>query len=303
MKDANCRERTGPRWQYRVVLRIATWLAACAALGGGPSRLAAAEAPSLYDQSISILLTRRFSVQGVSYLLVDARTGRVLGARWDDPARPVPMGSLVKPFTALAYGEAHGFRYPEYVCRGAIDGCWLPRGHGRIGIEQAIAHSCNAYFRRLAADVDPEHAARVARKFGISSGLDGAGRPDLIGLGSDWQVAPIEMARAYCELVTHAHDAGASGLVRGMALSAEAGTGRAVAAAFRGGPRAMPRVLTKTGTAPCVHRRKAPGDGYAVALWPAESPRYALLVGVHGVPGSGAAAVVGKMLRAVLEGE
>lgn len=302
MKAVDCRERTVPARTCRFTLRIVACVAALVTLGGA-SRVAAADPPSLYDQSISVLLARRFSDPKVSYLLVDARTGRLIGARWDDPAQPVPMGSLVKPFTALAYGEAHAFHYPEYVCRGAIDGCWLPRGHGRISIEQATAYSCNAYFRRLAADVDPSDAARVARGFGIASRLDGASRAGLIGLGSDWRVAPVEMARAYCELVAPGHLAGASGLVSGMALSAESGTGRAVGVALRGRPVAMPRVLTKTGTAPCVHRRQAPGDGYAVALWPAESPRYALLVGVHGVPGSGAAAVVAKMLRVVLEGE
>ncbi len=302
MKDASHWERTRPRRNLHAALCLFVCVVWCSTLAGVRA-LAASDAPSLYEQSLSALLARRFAFLGVSYLLVDASTGRLLGARWEDPERPVPMGSLVKPFTALAYGEAHGFRYPEYVCRGEIDGCWLARGHGRTGIEQAIAQSCNAYFTRLAANVDPEDSARVARSFGIAHDPDKAGRGELIGLGSDWRVTPFEMARAYCELVSHSHDRGTSELIQGMALSAEIGTGRAVTTALRGRPVAVSRVLTKTGTAPCVHAPKAPGDGYAIALWPAESPHYALLVGVHGVPGSRAAAVCGEILRVILEGE
>ncbi|MGH8629855.1 MAG: hypothetical protein ACREU7_03690, partial [Burkholderiales bacterium] len=57
--------------------------------------------------------------------------------------------------------------------------------------------------------------------------------------------------------------------------------------------------LVKTGTASCSHLGRAPGDGYAVAIYPAQAPRFALLVSVHGAPGSHAAAVAGRMLRAL----
>ena len=42
-----------------------------------------------------------------AYVLVDAATERVLDARWDDLERPLPVGSLIKPFTALAYADTH----------------------------------------------------------------------------------------------------------------------------------------------------------------------------------------------------
>ena len=59
-----------------------------------------------------------------------------------------------------------------------------------------------------------------------------------------------------------------------------------------GPPLAGARV--KTGTAPCLHAHRLPGDGYAVVLYPAESPRFLLLVQVHGVPGSKAAVTAGR---------
>lgn len=255
-------------------------------------------ADSLYDQSIAQVLERGFPGREISYLLLDARTGKVLSSRWEEPGRPVPLGSLVKPFTALAYGEVHGFKYPEYVCRGKAGGCWLPRGHGRVGMTQAMGHSCNAYFRVLVGKVRSEDVSAVMRRFGIQGVRGDVPARALVGLGDEWMVPPVEMARAYCELATRLAEPGVLELVRGMALSAESGTGRAV-----GGALSNPAALVKTGTAPCVHGRKRAGDGYVMALYPAESPQYALLVRVDGAPGAGAAVVGGRMLHALLEGK
>lgn len=246
-------------------------------------------AAPLYEQSVARLLRERFSAARISYLFADARTGSLVDSRWEDAARPVPVGSLVKPFTALAYGETHQFRYPEVVCRGRASGCWLARGHGLIGITDAVAHSCNAYFRALAAQVRSDDMASLAQRFGLEGPPAGATAATLAGLGSAWKVSPAALTRAYCRLVA---DPRAAELVRGMALSARSGTGRAVGMG-----------LVKTGTAPCTHRVKAPGDGYVIAFYPAVSPRYALLVRVHGIPGADAAAIAGQMLRVVRAGK
>ena len=255
-------------------------------------------AASLYEQSLAKVLEKRFSSPGISYLLLDARTGTVVASRWEEGGGPVAIGSLVKPFTALAYAQRHEFKYPEFVCAGAAGGCWLPRGHGRIGITQAVGFSCNAYFIALAASVRTEDIAAVMQRFGMHSTLEGPRGEALAGLGADWKMSPEEIARAYCELTSLPAVAGAAELVRGMALSAQAGTGSAVSRAGMG-----TATLVKTGTAPCAHRQQAPGDGYVIVLYPAESPRRALLVRVHGVPGARAALVAGQMLRVALDGE
>ena len=62
-------------------------------------------------------------------------------------------------------------------------------------------------------------------------------------------------------------------------------------------------VLAKTGTAPCSHSRKAPGDGYVAILYPAQSPRYVLLVQVHGVSGAVAAGTGSEMLAVIRNGK
>jgi hypothetical protein len=229
------------------------------------------QAGTLYEQSVARVLDRDFPGD---YLLVDARTGEVLASRWPDPEEPVPVGSLVKPFLALAYGEAHSFRFPRYECRG----CWLPKGHGRIGIVEAIAHSCNRYFLELARGYTPER--------GTLLGQPPAGAPleSWIGLGAEWKVAPVTVAQAYGALAR----SGAGEILHGLALAGREGTAR--------GLHLEAGALVKTGTAPCVHG-SGTGDGYVAALFRGDAPAAVLLLRVHGVPGAQAAVVSGRALR------
>ena len=97
---------------------------------------------------------------GVNFIAVDVRTGQVIERQWADAEQAVPVGSLVKPFVALAYGD----EFPEFLCRGAADRCWLARGHGKLGFRQALAQSCNAYFLNLARGVDGATLAVIGRE-------------------------------------------------------------------------------------------------------------------------------------------
>jgi cell division protein FtsI/penicillin-binding protein 2 len=252
---------------------------------------------SLYEQSVQRALSQRFNSGDVSYLLVDAQTKTVIASRWPDSDRPVPPGSLLKPFVALAYAKGHDFKYPVFVCRGSIDGCWYPPGHGRIGITQAIEYSCNTYFLKLARRVSPQDMRGAAEQFGIVTAPRAFTPAALIGLGGTWRIAPRQLARAYLNLAAQADESGVAPLIRGMALSAEAGTTSAIDRALGG--RAA---LAKSGTAPCIHSTHAPGDGYVMVLYPADSPRLLLLVCVHGVPGAKAAATAGRILRVAVDG-
>jgi hypothetical protein len=246
-------------------------------------------AASLPEQSAGIALEHAFPDPRLSYLLTDCVASREICSRWTHPMDCVPVGSLVKPFTALAYGETHAFRFPVFTCAGAAGHCWLPQGHGRMEISSAIAHSCNAYFLELARDVAPEALGSVVQRFGLSAPDPGFEPATLIGLGAGWRISPFAMARAYSELIARSLDPGVRVLLVGMALSAQLGTGRG---AGRG-------AYVKTGTAPCIHESKEGGDGYVIALFPTDAPRFNLLVRVHGVPGAQAAWVCGKMRRYV----
>jgi len=247
-------------------------------------------ASSLPEQSIALLLDRSFPEQGLSYLLLDATTGRLICSRWNDAQQAVPVGSLVKPFTALAYVRTHGFVFPELTCKGAQDRCWLPQGHGRVGLAEAIAHSCNAYFLSLANEVNPDTIASVSQEFGLKPPDSTADAASLMGLGSQWAISPISIARAYTELRARSGEAAVLEIMKGMSLSARLGTGSGVGSG----------ALAKTGTASCIHSPSHSGDGYTLAIFPADSPRFTLLVRVEGVPGADAAITAGRM-RALLQ--
>ncbi len=218
-----------------------------------------------------------------SILQVEIRTGYLLENDWQNPDKPVPGGSLLKPFVALAYGASHGFAFPEFTCKR----CWKAEGHGRINFTQAVAYSCNAYFLELARVCPADEVARVATDYGLSAPLSNDPHA-WIGLGDGWQVSPFSLVRAYCELALRRTQPGPAAILKGMRSSARYGTARAIGV----------DVFAKTGTASCSHHPRGNGDGLAAALFPADSPRRAILVGMHDRPGSEAARAAGELIAA-----
>ena len=260
----------------------------------GPAVAEHASSTSLFAQSAEEALNRDFPSRDISFLLLDAQTGCVLASRWDHPDVPIPMGSLLKPFTALAYGEQHNYQYPSHTCRGTSTGCWLPHGHGDVNLTEAIAHSCNSYFRMLTADLTASDVSPTASRFGIDLPGPEASGPELAGLGTRWRTSPSRLARAYLELIRQRRESGVSQILDGMALSARHGTGAEVHRTL-----SFPDALVKTGTASCTHSPHSPGDGFTVVLMPADDPQILLMVRVHGVPGAQAAKTTGQMLRRI----
>jgi cell division protein FtsI/penicillin-binding protein 2 len=251
---------------------------------------------SLFSQSAVEILRRDFAKSGTSYLLLDVKTGAALASRWDNSEKAIPMGSLVKPFTALAYAQGHDFRYPTYECKGKSNGCWQPRPHGKLDITAAVSVSCNAYFRRLAEGVTLEQLRLVALAFGLEFPDADSTSATLFGLGDQWRISPMHMAQAYLELDRRKNQPGVSQLLEGMRQSAEGGTGAAVDRQLK-----RAKALVKTGTAPCTHSPWAPADGFALALVPEDQPEILLFVRIHGVAGAKAAETAGQMLRQMEE--
>src|SRR5579863_3509880 len=70
-------------------------------------------ATSRFAQSAIMVLDREFTSSDLSFLLLDAKTGALIDSRWDEADKSIPLGSLVKPFTAIAYAESHELKYPE----------------------------------------------------------------------------------------------------------------------------------------------------------------------------------------------
>ena len=257
---------------------------------------AAAHDPALFAQSAARIFDREFAGDEISYLLFDAESGALLTARWPGADQAIPLGSLVKPFTALAYAGHHAYRYPVYTCHGAAGGCWRPSPHGRLNIVSALAVSCNAYFRDLTSRLTGEQMQEVAARFGLDPPDPGLSGAALMGIGEQWPISPLHMAGAYLELVRRRNDPGVWQILAGLAQSAQRGTGSAAGHALQ-----YSDALVKTGTAVCRHEKRAPGDGFVVALVPADQPKFLLMVRVHGVPGATAAATAGRMLSRLEE--
>jgi hypothetical protein len=209
------------------------------------------------------------------YIVYDRPTHRVAGAHWPSIETPAPIGSLIKPFTALAWAESHQGRYPEFVCRGTKDGCWRPNGHGRLGITEAIAYSCNAWFSQLHPDGLPE----LLTRFGLQTPDGNVPAGTLYGLGDHWRFAPVALLHAYSDLL----DRPVKPILDGLKLAALKGT----ASKLHG------MALAKTGTAPCPRH---PGDGLVIAALPASAPRFLILVRAHGTTGANAAAALAAAL-------
>ena len=301
-------------------LRATTGLLFCwIALAARP----AAQERDLYSQATAAMLDRSVSSQDVDYLLLDVQTRQVMAMRWSHAQTAIPVGSLLKPFVALAFAQLHrdsqgsigGSRdlFPAVICHGRSDGCWRTGGHGSMRMEQALAQSCNAYFlalgRSIAASGDAlqmgeDALQRVAQAYGLPKPpqiSDATKIPAmLIGVTSEWRIQPEALARAYAALGTEPHDATSMRLLAGMRMAALPGGTAVRVGKHTGG------VLAKTGTAPCVSLTTAPedrcrenGDGLAVVMTPAESPRLLLLVRERGTTGAVAAGLAGQMLTRI----
>jgi len=108
--------------------------------------------------------------------LMDVTTGRLLAL-----VRPEELvthahapGSLMKLTAAWAALRAdQGTRTFECngkdVHRGKVRSCWRRDGHGRIGLRQALADSCDVWFYRMARLLGPRRLLQAAREMGLGA--------------------------------------------------------------------------------------------------------------------------------------
>lgn len=223
-------------------------------------------------------LPARAEPSGLSYLRMDVQRQTPIEQQWPALEMPIAPGSLLKPFVALAYQGA----FPTLIC----SRCWKPDGHGRLSLPEAIAYSCNSYFLQLARSCAPDDINRVAQIYGLPAPEEST--PETwIGFGAGWKVTPQVLTRAYCELTERRSTPAAAQIFEGMRLSARKGTARALHA----------DAFTKTGTGPCIHAPRGSGDGYAVAIYPTDSPRRVVLGTAHDLPGSETARLLKPLVR------
>lgn len=231
-----------------------------------------------------------FDVETVSLLIV-SEAGAPEAIAFADAGQPLAVGSLVKPFLALAYGEATGGEFPTVDCPGGSR-CWLPAGHGPLDLRGALRDSCNRYFDELARRAPPERVAAVAVRYGLPAPPPGASAEALWGLGDDWRISPTATAAAYRELARRRADPVVATVLQGLVEAARTGTAGGV------GRRLPARTFAKTGTAPCAHGQGG-GDGFAAVVYPADNPRYTILLRIHGRTGRVAAEAAATVLSAL----
>ncbi len=307
---------------------------------GNPSGSGPSSSNTFFGQAAAARLDRNFPSPRVEYLLLDFQSREILAERWPHDEMPIAPGSLLKPFIALAYAQtrernaplqsqppAAPVSFPHIVCHGKADGCWRAGGHGLVGLEQALAVSCNAYFFVLARETTAHRDAlrHVSATYGLPAPPPNPTASMLIGVTPEWRIPPLTLARAYASLI------GSSGMQQDMDL---VGIDRQVTARLREGMREAASsggtaakagghtggVLAKTGTASCVRepvasparsgndtqeqsRCRVNGDGLVILAAPAEHPRWLLLVRERGTTGAVTAEIAGKMLTSLEEQE
>ena len=85
-----------------------------------------------------------------------------------------PPGSTIKPIVALSALE-HDVISPKLVlnCTGSIElygqkyHCWKKKGHGYLGLRNAIKQSCDCYFYEVARRLGVDRLSVTAKKFGL----------------------------------------------------------------------------------------------------------------------------------------
>jgi len=187
--------------------------------------------------------------------------GASLGS--DDAASALlPLGSLVKPFLAKAWASAHPDEpTPRFRCTGGSQ-CWRPAGHGDLGLTTAVAVSCNAYFRALAAATPRDLVAQVLRDegFDVRAPLSPDAALDLTPGEPQVRATPASLLDAYVRLARSPWPAGErvrQEVLAGLADSARTGTASGLAA--RG-------LRAKTGTVPALDGAPLATSGFTVAF-------------------------------------
>ena len=115
--------------------------------------------------------------------------GRVIPKDWkmvnDNPLKPLlnrslksvyPPGSIFKAIMAFAFLSHPDFeKENEFFCNGSIymgkkdkpKKCWKKEGHGKMGLKDAVAQSCDVYFYKAGRKMGFDHIRKYANQFGV----------------------------------------------------------------------------------------------------------------------------------------
>jgi hypothetical protein len=189
-------------------------------------------------------------------------TWRVADALTQENDRPAAVGSLLKPFVAKAWARAHaGATPPAFRCEKA-SGCWRPSGHGTVDLARALALSCNAYFRRLAAETPREvlEGTLADEGFLVPRPLSPDGAIGLPSQEGSVAIRPSALLAAYVRLTRTPWATGETvrqAVLAGLRQSPQDGTAAGIGHAG---------LWAKTGTVPALDGRPLTTSGWAIAI-------------------------------------
>ncbi|OQY29238.1 MAG: hypothetical protein B6244_04405 [Candidatus Cloacimonetes bacterium 4572_55] len=263
----------------------------------------------------------------VAAVILDIYTGEILAVHQSKTAlhRSFPIGSLIKPLTACA-GLIRGSLDPNdliYCYRSGysdFNRCWYLNGHGRVDLTDAIAYSCNSYFRHAAQKLRFSEFSRFMENLGYSMPRTFTPEDEIdlmIGLNPSLKMTPLQILTYLslfyndgvlfdwtCEGVPFKKismpDKIRDLIRRGMAASFRYGSGSGLQNATH-----QDSLFVKTGTAP--YRLGGVEDhtkthAWTVVFYPGDTPRIGIVIFVtQGVGSKQGIYWAGQTLR-ILEG-
>lgn len=269
--------------------------------------------------SLQKSVERQLGNSDKAVLVVETGNGNVLASSHSEVflTQKFPPGSLIKLFTLIAYHGEHGMRFPVFSCPATLandaNGCWDRNGHGNVDAAQALAYSCNVYFRQLSARTSPANFAQTLSDFGliedtseITKLSEQTQRKLMVGKTNDWAVEPSRILRAYCAVWNGGYlwrlqnqpsqtvsplSEGLSTLLQTGLLQASVKGTSIEAAKFSG-----TSLLGKTGTSLSYSNGvtdRAKTQGWWIGLYPSNRPRIAIMTFVPGGRGAMDAAPLG----------
>lgn len=162
------------------------------------------------DMTLQRFVTDAFGEEAAGAVVMDVRSGEILSLvstptfdpneftrgmsseNWQgllaDPRKPLlnkalagqfAPGSTLKMIVALAALERGAISEDTtFYCGGRhrvgnhTFHCWKREGHGRLGLKDAIAKSCDTFFYKIAEQMDIDHIAEMAERFGLGQRYD-----------------------------------------------------------------------------------------------------------------------------------
>jgi len=191
-------------------------------------------------------------------------------------------GSLLKLVTAeLALKTGRRWTYHctgQDKIGGKIRHCWTYRGHGTLDLAQALGQSCNLFFSWVGTQLGYASLREALIQQGFAAAASLPASSDLASIPADlaigdypaFTVTPQEMADFWLRYLDRISNPDLAPIRQGLQRAVHEGTAKQLG-------RVDLQILGKTGTGDAL-TTAYPTNGWFLAAYPVEKPRWVLLV-------------------------